>query len=87
MYAFIIYIVYTCDQCRCNGKSENEISKFDEEKNPGVNILSMRGGDGHNSYASNSLLQVLSSYISFSNFCMTCIHKLIYHYIFYTPTS
>ncbi|KAJ4882418.1 S-adenosyl-L-methionine-dependent methyltransferases superfamily protein [Raphanus sativus] len=37
----------------------NETSKGDEENNnyTGVSILSMRGGDGHNSYTTNSLLQ------------------------------
>ncbi|KAG2262534.1 hypothetical protein Bca52824_069613 [Brassica carinata] len=44
---------------RSDGKSENEISNGDEESSnyTGVSILSMRGGDGHNSYATNSLLQ------------------------------
>ncbi|WZY94122.1 hypothetical protein YC2023_066451 [Brassica napus] len=42
-----------------DGKSENEMNNLDEERsnNTGVSILSMRGGDGHNSYATNSLLQ------------------------------
>ena len=55
---------------RSDGKSENEMSNGDEECSnyTRVSILNMRGGDGHNSYATNSLLQVLSSsiYIFFS---------------------
>ncbi|XP_010466351.1 PREDICTED: salicylate/benzoate carboxyl methyltransferase-like [Camelina sativa] len=42
------------------GKSENEMHNDDEEtrsKYPFVSILSMSGGDGDNSYSSNSLLQ------------------------------
>ncbi|XP_048623257.1 salicylate/benzoate carboxyl methyltransferase-like isoform X2 [Brassica napus] len=44
---------------RCDGKSENEMNNGDEEssKHPLVSILSTRGGDGHNSYSTNSLLQ------------------------------
>ncbi|KAJ0243924.1 S-adenosyl-L-methionine-dependent methyltransferases superfamily protein [Hirschfeldia incana] len=44
---------------RSDGKSENEMSNGDEESSnyTGVSILSMRGGDGHNSYAANSLMQ------------------------------
>ncbi|XP_013611709.1 PREDICTED: salicylate/benzoate carboxyl methyltransferase-like isoform X1 [Brassica oleracea var. oleracea] len=50
---------YTCNRCRCDGKSENEMNNGDEEssKHPLVSILSTRGGDGHNSYSTNSLLQ------------------------------
>ncbi|CAN6875031.1 unnamed protein product, partial [Brassica oleracea] len=42
-----------------DGKSENEMSNGDEECSnyTRVSILNMRGGDGHNSYATNSLLQ------------------------------
>jgi len=58
-----------CDACRCNGKSENERKNGDEErisKYSFVSPLCMRGGDGYNSYSSNSLLQVFFFiYISF----------------------
>ncbi|CAF2036232.1 unnamed protein product [Brassica napus] len=59
MYAVNYVYVYKCDRCRCDGKSENEMNNGDEEssKYPLVGILSMRGGDGHNSYSTNSLLQ------------------------------
>ncbi|CAN6998930.1 unnamed protein product [Brassica rapa subsp. trilocularis] len=58
MYLSYVFF-YTCDRCRSDGKSENEMNNLDEERsnNTGVSILSMRGGDGHNSYATNSLLQ------------------------------
>ena len=97
MYAFIHVFVYTCNRCRCDEQSGNEMNKGDEESSnyTDVSILSMRGGDGHNSYATNSLLQVLSSsiyiyiyiYISFSLIFVRHKHKLIFHHIFYTPTS
>nr|VDD21106.1 unnamed protein product [Brassica rapa] len=43
----------------CDEQSGNEMNKGDEESSnyTDVSILSMRGGDGHNSYATNSLLQ------------------------------
>ncbi|KAF8115277.1 hypothetical protein N665_0029s0113 [Sinapis alba] len=54
MYAIFNYVfVYACDRCRCDSKSEHEESS----QYPFVSILSMRGGDGHNSYSTNSLLQ------------------------------
>ncbi|EFH47349.1 S-adenosyl-L-methionine:carboxyl methyltransferase family protein, partial [Arabidopsis lyrata subsp. lyrata] len=45
---------------RCNGKSENEMKNGDEErisKYSYVSPLCMSGGDGYNSYSTNSLLQ------------------------------
>ncbi|XP_018511136.1 salicylate/benzoate carboxyl methyltransferase isoform X3 [Brassica rapa] len=45
--------------CRCDGKSETQMNKGDQEGSqyPFVSILSMSGGDGNNSYSTNSLLQ------------------------------
>ncbi|WZZ92273.1 hypothetical protein YC2023_120852 [Brassica napus] len=59
MYAFFLCICLCMRSIRSDGKSENEMSNGDEECSnyTRVSILNMRGGDGHNSYATNSLLQ------------------------------
>ncbi|CAH8379803.1 unnamed protein product [Eruca vesicaria subsp. sativa] len=52
-------LIHLISSSSSDGKSENEMSKGDEGSSncPDVNILSMSGGDGHHSYATNSLLQ------------------------------
>ncbi|ESQ40350.1 hypothetical protein EUTSA_v10013754mg [Eutrema salsugineum] len=52
--------IHSIPSLRCNGKSENEKYSDDEERKSEytfVSALSMNGGDGDNSYSTNSLLQ------------------------------
>lgn len=64
-------VYYTCS---CDCKSDNEKSNGDDKRSSEysfVSALSMSGGDGDNSYSTNSLLQVRSSFI------YAYIHKII----------
>lgn len=47
--------------CRCDHKTENDSNSRDEERSSKysfVSALCMSGGEGDNSYSTNSLLQV-----------------------------
>lgn len=49
--------------CRCDHKTENDSNSRDEERSSKysfVSALCMSGGEGDNSYSTNSLLQVFS---------------------------
>ncbi|KAG2262537.1 hypothetical protein Bca52824_069616 [Brassica carinata] len=54
--------VHVYHTCSCDCKSDNEKSNGDDKRSSEysfVSALSMSGGDGDNSYSTNSLLQVL----------------------------